>query len=143
MQASNYCKNQMILKMNNATIVFLLLLISNTISFKLVEFSKRTIHKSVLFLNDEQRSVEKDLFSAFKLIKVCRVCKKQYNVLESNENYCRYHKGRWLGAENSKHMGTRSGGKHVGLSLFWDCCDEECESGPGCCLGPHKSYDDI
>ena len=76
------------------------------------------------------------------LRKVCRICKTEYNPLESNVNSCRFHKGRWMGAENSKHMGTRSGGSNVGLSLFWDCCDEESETGPGCCCGPHKSYDD-
>ena len=125
------------------TILLFPLLISYTISFKVVEFSKSTISKSELILNDEKIIIEKDFLSALKLSRVCRVCKKQYNILESNDTSCRYHKGRWLGAENSKHMGTRSGGTHVGLSLFWDCCEEECESGPGCCFGPHKSYDDI
>jgi hypothetical protein len=53
-----------------------------------------------------------------------------------------FHEGRWMGAENSKHMGTRSGGRDSGLSLFWDCCDEETPNGPGCRLARHKSYDD-
>jgi hypothetical protein len=74
--------------------------------------------------------------------KVCKVCKNLFDPLENTIASCRYHKGRWMGAENSKHMGTRSGGMNVGLSQFWDCCDEECENGPGCALSWHKSYDD-
>jgi hypothetical protein len=50
--------------------------------------------------------------------------------------------GRWIGAENSKHAGTRSGGEDKGLSLFWDCCDELDPNGPGCAYGFHKSYDE-
>jgi len=75
------------------------------------------------------------------LISVCKVCKKAFNPLENSQNSCQYHKGRWMGAENSKHMGTRSGGQHLGLSLFWDCCEEERRDGPGCCRGMHMSYD--
>lgn len=127
--------------MNYSTAIKLYLLISFATAFK---FSNRIMAKSDLILKDANiNHSEKDFLSVFKLSRVCRVCKKQYNQqLESNDTSCRYHKGRWLGAENSKHMGTRSGGRHIGLSLFWDCCDEECESGPGCCFGPHKSYDD-
>lgn len=47
-----------------------------------------------------------------------------------------------MGAENSKHYGTKSGDKDKGLSLFWDCCDQTKESGRGCCRGPHISYDE-
>ena len=120
----------------------LYLLISCTTAFKVVEFSNRFISSDLIVSDAKMNNGEKDFLSVFKLNRVCRVCKKQYNQLESDETSCRFHKGRWLGAENSKHMGTRSGGTHVGLSLFWDCCDEECESGPGCCFGRHKSYDD-
>lgn len=57
-------------------------------------------------------------------------------------NTCRYHKGRWIGAEMSKHYGVQSGGNMTGLALFWDCCDAEDIGSPGCVLGVHKSYDD-
>lgn len=77
------------------------------------------------------------------VFKVCRRCKKLFDPLQLETDLCRYHKGKWMGAENSKHMGTRSGGSNTGLSLFWDCCDEESETGPGCFTGRHISYDDL
>lgn len=73
-----------------------------------------------------------------ELRRLCRVCKLQFT--EANRNYCRFHSGRWMGAENSKHYGSRSGGKDTGLSLFWDCCDAEDEKSPGCCVGYHMAY---
>ena len=71
--------------------------------------------------------------------KVCRICKQTFHTKEKT---CVYHTGRWLGAELSKHYGTRSGGNHTGLALFWDCCDSEDPLNPGCQKGYHKSYDD-
>eukprot|EP01035_Chromulina_nebulosa_P018368 gene18368-24065_t len=32
----------------------------------------------------------------------------------------------------SKHLGTRGGGDYKGLTLFWDCCNEENINGIGC-----------
>jgi hypothetical protein len=72
--------------------------------------------------------------------KLCRVCKQRYSIDVINN--CRYHSGRWMGAENSKHYGTRSGGKDTGLSLFWDCCDAETPDAVGCCTGKHIGYDE-
>ena len=81
--------------------------------------------------------------------RICRVCKQSYVINEIstqsktiNEKPCIYHSGRWIGAELSKHYGTRSGGELKGLSLFWDCCDSENPLDPGCRRGVHKSYDD-
>eukprot|EP01038_Epipyxis_sp_PR26KG_P006265 gene6265-8629_t len=76
------------------------------------------------------------------LVKICRICKKRYNPNKNYDNSCKYHKGRWMGAENSKHLGTRSGGKNTGLSLFWDCCDENNFNGIPCASSKHISYDD-
>ena len=74
--------------------------------------------------------------------RVCRRCKLQYNEAENmDKGACRFHSGRWLGAENSKHVGGRSG-VVTGLSLFWDCCDAEDIDGVGCMTGVHVSYDD-
>ena len=71
----------------------------------------------------------------------CRVCKEKFN--EGNrKNSCRYHRGRFIGAEMSKHLGSRSGGLNKGLVTFWDCCDGENESAIGCFLGDHISYDE-
>jgi len=76
------------------------------------------------------------------VMRVCRRCKLQYNEAENTDKRaCRYHTGRWLGAENSKHVGGRSG-VVTGLSLFWDCCDSEDVHGVGCASGLHLSYDD-
>ena len=77
-----------------------------------------------------------------KLQKVCRVCKLAYVDGENSRISCNFHRGRWIGAENSKHMGTKSGGLNIGLSLFWDCCGEEIINAVGCTSGQHKSYDD-
>lgn len=74
--------------------------------------------------------------------KVCRICKQEYNPLNNTFNSCIFHKGRYLGAENSKHYGTKSGGKNLGISFFWDCCDEESYDGGGCCRSKHKSYNE-
>lgn len=46
-----------------------------------------------------------------------------------------------LGAENSKHLGKRSG-VYCGVSYFWDCCDCEDPKDKGCTKGRHISYDD-
>ena len=75
--------------------------------------------------------------------KVCRVCKTIYYITDSTKTKnCYYHTGRWMGAEKSKHYGTRSGGQNIGLSLFWDCCEAESPDDKGCCTGYHKSFDD-
>ena len=75
-----------------------------------------------------------------ELPRLCRVCRQQFTV--STVDSCRYHSGRWMGAENSKHHGSRSGGKDTGLSLFWDCCEGTGPDAPGCCIGRHRSYED-
>ena len=75
--------------------------------------------------------------------KLCKICKITYESNNNFPNSCRFHKGKWMGAENSKHMGTRSGGHNKGLSLFWDCCDQEEFHGIGCQFGYHKSYDEL
>lgn len=54
----------------------------------------------------------------------------------------RYHPGDWLGAENSKFVGTRSGGPNTGLSLFYDCCGADRYDAPGCAFTRHKTYDE-
>jgi hypothetical protein len=73
--------------------------------------------------------------------RLCRICKKVYSM--NSPLACVYHPGRWIGAEMSKHYGTRSGGYNKGLSLFWDCCDSEDVSCQGCKRGYHMSYDDF
>merc|ERR1712070_770918 len=57
--------------------------------------------------------------------KLCRRCKQLYYEEANTSTSCHYHPGRWMGAEESKHYGTRSGGEKTGLALFWDCCDGE------------------
>ena len=74
--------------------------------------------------------------------KLCRRCKQYYDEEKNTLTSCRYHSGRWMGAEESKHHGTRSGGEKSGLALFWDCCDGEDTYAVGCCTGKHISYDD-
>lgn len=76
------------------------------------------------------------------LNQVCRICKVEYNPSE-NKLFpsCRYHSGKWLGAELSKHYGTKSGDINKGLALFWDCCDAEDINDKGCKIGFHMSYD--
>ena len=69
---------------------------------------------------------------------VCRRCRKTFEVDKNTPKSCNYHKGRFLGAENSKHTGT----KMQGMSYFWDCCDLEIFEGKGCMTGLHVSYDE-
>ncbi|CAM9668038.1 unnamed protein product [Chrysoparadoxa australica] len=74
--------------------------------------------------------------------KTCRICKRSYQESSNGPDACHFHKGRWMGAENSKHMGLRSGGKNaMGVSYFWDCCDGTDPNSPGCMKGFHQSYD--
>ena len=75
-------------------------------------------------------------------LKLCKTCKTMFRV-EDPKDICNYHKGKWMGAEKSKHYGTRSGAENIGLSLFWDCCSAENLNDPGCCQGKHVSYDDL
>ena len=75
------------------------------------------------------------------ILKTCRRCKLPFTDADNTRTSCKYHKGRWLGAENSKHLGGQSG-IVTGLSFFWDCCDQEHIDGIGCMNGVHISYDD-
>ena len=77
-------------------------------------------------------------------LRVCRVCKQQFDPISNGPKSCRFHRGRWIGAEVSKHLGTKSGNKNTGtgLTVFWDCCDEESADGLGCVFSFHKSYDE-
>lgn len=74
--------------------------------------------------------------------KLCRRCKQYYYEEKNTFASCRYHSGKWMSAENSKHYGTRSGGEKIGLVLFWDCCNGKDIYAGGCCTGKHISYDD-
>ncbi len=76
-------------------------------------------------------------------LRVCRVCKQSYEAGSNGPRSCRFHRGRWVGAEVSKHLGSRSGDQRAGtgLAVFWDCCEEESLDGPGCMVGFHRSYD--
>lgn len=80
--------------------------------------------------------------SSSSIRKVCKVCKQNFLENQNSQTSCKFHAGRWMGAENSKHLGTKSGGANTGLSLFWDCCQEESSSGQGCVSGRHKTYDE-
>ena len=75
-----------------------------------------------------------------ELPRLCRVCRQPFTA--ATVDSCRFHSGRWMGAENSKHHGSRSGGRDTGLSLFWDCCEGAGPDAPGCCTGRHRSYED-
>lgn len=110
-------------------------------SFKFSNVPMYRIEKAVLHRIIQLR-MEKSQHPFECDLKVCKVCKKQYEKSNNSPTACVYHKGKWMGAENSKHMGTRSGGDNVGLSLFWDCCESEDIKGEGCARGFHKSYSD-
>ena len=85
--------------------------------------------------------------------KLCKTCKKRFDPTDNNSvNSCIYHVGRWMGAENSKHFGIKSGAVEckslsdditLGYSYFWDCCKAEDVNDPGCRKGRHISYDDV
>ena len=79
---------------------------------------------------------------SIKLTKTCKNCRSTYISTDNNILSCRVHKGRFIGAEASKHSGTRSGGDNKGLLVFWDCCDAYDPLAPGCCSYYHVSYDD-
>ena len=82
------------------------------------------------------------LISAIQIKRLCKTCKILYSPNENNIQACQYHNGRYIGAEMSKHYGTKSGGICTGLSLSWDCCDAEDYNASGCKRGLHVSYDD-
>ena len=73
---------------------------------------------------------------------ICRRCKQRFELQWNTDSSCSFHKGRFIGAENSKHYGTKSGEGDRGLSVFWDCCDQNTRDGPGCMKGKHLSYDE-
>jgi hypothetical protein len=76
-------------------------------------------------------------------LKVCRRCKLSFDPSKNGPEACSFHRGRWIGAEISKHLGGRSGSAgNTGLSVFWDCCDAEVYDAPGCMTGRHLSYDE-
>lgn len=58
-------------------------------------------------------------------LRVCRVCKQTYTAATNGPRACRYHSGRWMGAENSKHYGGGPASASTpyprGVSHFWDC----------------------
>jgi hypothetical protein len=72
--------------------------------------------------------------------RTCRVCRQEF-VPADPSDVCRFHSGRWIGAERSKHYG-QSGKSFQGVDYFWDCCDAEGQVDKGCCRGKHQSYDD-
>eukprot|EP00966_Prymnesium_polylepis_P179679 4160138-Prymnesium_polylepis.1 len=75
-------------------------------------------------------------------LSTCRVCKQSFRASENHDRACCFHPaGRMMGAENTKHSGTRVGVK-PGLTVFWDCCASEDPDNPGCCFGRHMTYDD-
>ena len=75
------------------------------------------------------------------ITRVCRSCKLAFNPLDPSDR-CRFHRGRFIGAERSKHYGTGPSPEMRGLSIFWDCCEAETADAPGCSFGKHISYDD-
>ena len=77
-----------------------------------------------------------------KSSKICKICKKKYFDIENTSISCTFHSGRYIGAELSKHCGTKSGGTNKGLNLSWDCCDQGDPTATGCVKGRHVSYDD-
>ena len=87
-------------------------------------------------------SIKTHLVSAIQIKRLCKTCKILYSPNENNIQACQYHNGRYIGAEMSKHYGTKSGGIHTGLSLSWDCCDAEDYNAIGCKRGLHVTYDE-
>lgn len=79
--------------------------------------------------------------AALQLAKrICRSCKKDFDPSDPKD-VCRFHTGRFIGAERSKHYG-KSGQEFRGFDYFWDCCDAESPSDPGCRTGLHCTYDE-
>jgi hypothetical protein len=74
--------------------------------------------------------------------KTCKYCKSSYDINTNTITSCKIHKGKYIGAEASKHSGTRSGGNEKGLLIFWDCCDQLSPNAIGCHSYYHISYDD-
>jgi murein DD-endopeptidase MepM/ murein hydrolase activator NlpD len=73
--------------------------------------------------------------------RTCRVCQQGFRPRDNHAAACHFHPGPWLGVENAKLHGTRSGGEHTGVSHFWDCCGAEEQSCSGCCRARHQTYD--
>ena len=73
---------------------------------------------------------------------LCKNCKQYYYKNQNTNRSCKVHKGKFIGAELSKHVGTRSGGLDKGLALFWDCCNATDPLALGCHTYYHISYDD-
>eukprot|EP00884_Botryococcus_braunii_P009679 jgi/Botrbrau1/18712/Bobra.0386s0037.1 len=91
--------------------------------------------------------------STAKQLVTCRRCKLQFLREDNRADACRYHPSLYTGGEVTKAVGFLREGQgrekwvdarlgRSGLIRFWDCCGNEEEGAPGCCIAPHVTYDD-
>ncbi|PXF48266.1 hypothetical protein BWQ96_01955 [Gracilariopsis chorda] len=71
------------------------------------------------------------------LLRVCRICKKQFDPKQNGPHSCQRHtctfSGRLLRVEPTETSD---------LTFFYDCCGATDVDAPGCTFGCHESYDD-
>eukprot|EP00878_Enallax_costatus_P022252 GHUV01023596.1.p2 GENE.GHUV01023596.1~~GHUV01023596.1.p2 ORF type:complete len:157 (+),score=39.81 GHUV01023596.1:360-830(+) len=83
----------------------------------------------------------------------CKRCKQRFVAAENTACSCKFHPALYSGGEVAKAIGfVRASDApedqlegvigRKGLMRFWDCCGDEDESAPGCCVGFHISFDD-
>mmetsp|Transcript_14456 Transcript_14456/g.38676 ORF Transcript_14456/g.38676 Transcript_14456/m.38676 type:complete len:167 (+) Transcript_14456:938-1438(+) len=73
--------------------------------------------------------------------RTCRRCLRSF--LDPTERAsCFYHSGDFLGAENSKFLGFKSGSRQSGTTYFYDCCGATDASAAGCTRGAHITFDE-
>eukprot|EP00850_Spirogloea_muscicola_P018489 SM000170S02661 [mRNA] locus=s170:82064:83663:+ [translate_table: standard] len=86
----------------------------------------------------------------------CRQCKQQFDPSQNKDGACRFHpahyggevKRKWksysyhqVGIEFLYHT-EETRAEEGEVTTFWDCCGRSNQFDPGCCKGPHISYDD-
>lgn len=95
-----------------------------------------SVNERILHISPTRKSQICVSLSA-KALRVCRVCKKQFDPNENGPRSCRRHtsafSGRLLRVEPTETSD---------LTFFYDCCGATDVNAPGCTFGRHESYDD-
>ena len=104
------------------------------VAVALLAVVKGEVVKGELGTQDEAEAKPREATST------CRVCRQPFLPSENHCSHCRFHPGRWMGAENAKHFGTHTGAP--GITLFWDCCEGMTFDAPGCRVGRCYTYDE-
>ena len=72
---------------------------------------------------------------------LCQRCHNHYDKANNAPGACRYHPEAWSGEDSQRWAAPGERPADGGaVSYFYSCCGAE--DAPGCCVGPHVSYDE-